>query len=253
MGASFVPRSLLVAFFAVALLGGAGCGAGAENAKPAKPRAAGPSASGGVGVIRGTVSLKGEAPEMREIPNQPCHAGATPAREETVVADEQGRLANVVVFVREAPAANVPPPASPVELDQLNCRYAPHVLAMRAGQVLRVKSSDPAVHNVHTMSSANPAQNFGMQGGARPVDLKLDRPEEFAVRCDVHPWMNARIHVFEHGHFAVTGEDGSFTLNAVPAGQYTLVFRHELFGDIEEVIDVADGQVLAHDAAYEKP
>ncbi len=236
----------------------AGSGCGDDSANPqtsgAKPRAAGPSASGGIGTIRGTVSLKGEPPAMAEIANHPCHAGATPIREETVVADEQGRLANVVVFLVEAPkVATGSPTPPPAELDQVNCRYVPHVLALRTGQVLRVKTSDPALHNVHTRSSVNPAKNFGMKAGAGPVDLTFGKPEDVAVKCDVHPWMNARVHVFDHAHFAVAAEDGSFELENVPAGEYTLVFRHELFGDIEERVEVADKQTLTQDATYEKP
>jgi plastocyanin len=246
-------------FAIVVLLGLIAVGCGDDSAKShgagsAKPQAAGPSAGGGVGQIRGTVSLKGEPPEMRDIPNHPCHPGATPLREEMVVADDQGRLANVVVFLREAPklagGSQVP---EPTVLDQVNCRYVPHVVALRTGQILRVKTSDPALHNVHTMSSANPALNFGMVAGAKPKDVTFEQPEDFTVRCDVHPWMIAKVHVFDHGQFAVTSPDGSFALNDVPAGQYTLVFRHELFGDIEETIDVADKQTLTKDATYEKP
>lgn len=236
----------------------AGCGDEPETGAPdtgGTPRASGSSASGGIGTIRGTASLVGEPPEMQEIANEPCHAGATPLREETVIADERGRLMNVVVFLREAPPAQPgeAAPPTPVELDQVNCQYVPHVLALRTGQVLRVKSSDPTVHNVHTLSSANPAANVGMNAGASPVELTFARPEEFAARCDIHPWMSARVHVFDHRAFAVTGADGGFELKDVPAGQYTLVFRHELFGDMEETVDVADGQVLTKDATYEKP
>jgi plastocyanin len=241
----------------LAVCGAAGCNEGSTS-KPAageasKPRAAGPSATGGVGTIRGVVSLKGEPPVMREIANQPCHAGATPLHEETVVADEKGRLANVVVFLREAPPPVAAVGTEAAVLDQVNCQYVPHVLAIRTGQTLRVKTSDPTVHNVHTMSAANPARNISMDGGAAPVDLKFDRPEEFTVRCDIHPWMNAKVHVFDHGQFAVTKPDGSFELTNVPAGQYTLVFRHELFGDLEEVVELKNGQALTHDATYEKP
>jgi plastocyanin len=217
-----------------------------------KPRVSGPSAAGGIGSIRGTVSLRGKPPEMREIDNRACHAGATPLREETVVADEKGRLANVVVFLREAPTATAPLPA-PLEFDQKNCRYVPHVIALRTRQVLRVKNSDPAIHNVHTMTSANPARNFSMYAKATPVDVSFERPEEFTVRCDVHPWMIAKLHVFDHDQFTVTADDGSFALNNVPAGQYTLVFRHELFGDVEDIIELADKQTLTKDATYVKP
>lgn len=234
-----------------------GCDEKSDKEAPAvakKQAAAGPSASGGSGTIRGTVSLNGEPPAMAEIANQPCHAGATPIRDETVVADERGHLANVVVFLREAPKASSPDPSTqPAVLDQVNCRYVPHVIALRTGQVLRVKTSDPAVHNVHTLSSTNAAKNLSMQPGASPVDLRFEKPEEFAVRCDVHPWMNAKIHVFDHGCFTVTKPDGTFKMNDVPAGQYTMVFRHELFGDVEEVVTIGANQTLTQDATYEKP
>ena len=205
--------------------------------------------------MQGTVTLRGTPPEMREIANQPCHRGATPFREETVVADERGRVANVVVFLREAPPAKADNSAKlpTAVLDQVNCRYVPHVLALRVGQRLDVKTSDPAVHNVHSASRQNPAVNFSMNAGDPPQALTFKKPESFTVRCDVHPWMNAQVHVFDHGHFAVTGEDGSYKLPEVPAGQYTLVFRHELFGDLEQTIDLANGQTLTADAAYEKP
>jgi plastocyanin len=241
-----VTRAIVLVVTCVA----AGCG----RDDTAKPQAAGPSATGGVGQIRGTVSLKGTPPVMKEIPNHPCHPGATPIKEETVVADAQGHLANVVVFLKEAPglasSSTMPPP---VVLDQVNCRYVPHVIALRTGQTLRVKTSDPALHNVHSMSTANPALNIGMVSGAKPKDVTFEKPEEFPVRCDVHQWMNANVHVFDHACFAVTGPDGSFALNDVPAGQYTLVFRHELFGDIEQTVDVGDKQTVTKDATYEKP
>src|SRR5689334_6518531 len=108
-----IAQSLIV--LALVASGLVGCKEGSAvkpGGESSKPRAAGPSAAGGKGVIRGVVSLKGEPPEMREIPNQPCHAGATPLREETVVTDDHGHLENVVVFLREAPksdAGAVPP------------------------------------------------------------------------------------------------------------------------------------------------
>jgi len=59
---------------------------------------------------------------------------------------------------------------------------------------------------------------------------KFDKAETFRVKCEVHGWMGAYIGVFEHPFFAVTGEDGSFTIKGLPAGEYTLEAWHEKYG-----------------------
>ena len=49
-------------------------------------------------------------------------------------------------------------------------------------------------------------------------------------KCDVHPWMTGYVAVTDHPFFAVTGDDGSFTIPNVPAGTYTIEAWHERFG-----------------------
>ena len=43
------------------------------------------------------------------------------------------------------------------------------------------------------------------------------------VKCNLHPWMNAWIHVFDHPYFAVTDADGKFEIKNAPAGKYRLL------------------------------
>lgn len=246
----------VVLAFAHALAVG-GCGEEQNSSAPPPPSVTRPAASGpatgGTGIVRGTVSLVGQPPEMKVLENGSCHPGATPIREETVVATPDGRLANVVVFLRDAAAAMPVEPLPPAELDQVNCRFVPHVLALKTGQVLRVRTSDPTLHNVHTLTSINPAKNVAFRPNDGPKEMSFAAAEEFTVRCDVHHWMSARVHVFDHPHFAVSRADGGFELPGVPAGRHTLVFRHELFGDVERTVDVSDGAVAETAAAYEKP
>ena len=45
-------------------------------------------------------------------------------------------------------------------------------------------------------------------------------------KCDVHPWMFAYVALIEHSHFAVTKEDGTFTIKNVPAGEYEIEAVH---------------------------
>ena len=81
------------------LLGLIGCDAreGSES------RAAPPRVVSGNGVIRGVVKFAGSAPVMNTIQNVPCHPGAGPIQEQTVVANADGTLRNVLVYLDGAP------------------------------------------------------------------------------------------------------------------------------------------------------
>jgi plastocyanin len=175
----------------------AGCGR--QSGDAASAPAGSPVA--GNGVIHGRVLLLGNPPAERIIPGSPK------AKDESIVVGPGGGLKNVIVFLKEAPATSLGN-EPPVVLDQVNCVYVPHVLAMRAGQTLRLKSSDALMHNVHLQSLVNRDSNYGFASvGQR--DIVLEKPEApFSVKCDVHPWMSAWIGVFSHPWFAVTAEDG---------------------------------------------
>ena len=51
------------------------------------------------------------------------------------------------------------------------------------------------------------------------------------VRCNNHPWMNAFINVSPNTYFAISGEDGTYSLPPLPAGNYTMTFVHEKLGE----------------------
>ena len=71
-------------------------------------------------------------------------------------------LRNVIVYLDGVPGRYDGAAADAAVLDQVDCRYDPHVLAVQAGQTLLVKSSDPTLHNVHYQPAANAAANFGL-------------------------------------------------------------------------------------------
>ena len=200
--------------------------------------------------VTGKVKLDGKAPELKEIDMSgvaECKAAhADPVYEESVVADENGNLANVVVYIKaDDPAAlGGEVPKEPAVLDQKGCMYSPHVIAMMAGQELQVKNSDPFLHNVHSLAQTNPAFNFG-QPNVDP-GKKVEPPktaENIKVKCDVHPWMNAYIIVLEHPFFAVSKDDGTFTIKGTPPdGDYTLQAWHESLGTQEVQVSVKDGK-----------
>ncbi len=204
-----------------------------------------PVASGD-GVIQGKVTISGFVPAMKTIPGSPM----TP--DESIVVGAGHGLKNVIVFLKDAPRANFVL-AEPAVLDQIKCMYVPHVLAVQVGQTLRIKSSDACMHNVHFKSVVNPDANYGFSTiGQKDVTLAYAEGP-FPVRCDVHPWMNAWVGVFDHPWFAVTGDDGSFRIGKVPAGKYTLVAWQETLPEQEEEIVVTSPGSVEADFSFEAP
>jgi plastocyanin len=150
---------------------------------------------------------------------------------EEVVVNKNGTLKNVVVYVKEGLGGKkFDPPATKVVFDQKGCQYKPHVLGLQTGQELEVVNSDPTLHNVHSLSKENPQFNVAQPKIGMKLTKKFDKAESFKVKCEVHTWMGAYMHVFSHPFYAVTGDDGTFSLKKLPAGDYTIEAWHEKYG-----------------------
>ncbi len=214
---------ILAAGFLLALVG---CDRGGEQANSR-------AAAAGDGVIRGKVTVDGFVPMPKVIPGSPMVV------DESIVVGPQQGLKNVIVYLKDAPKGTFVL-QTPVVLDQVKCVYVPHVLAVQTGQTLRLKSSDAVLHNVHLKCAVNPDVNYGFPSpGQRDIQLNLAEAP-FPVRCDVHPWMSAWVGVFDHPWFAVSGEDGSFTIEHVPPGTYTLVAWQEVLPQQEQRITISN-------------
>jgi hypothetical protein len=117
-----------------------------------------------------------------------------------------------------------------LEMDQKNCDFLPHSLAIHEEQTLMMKSSDPVSHNVRMTGFVNPGMNQVIApNGELSVKLVAERLP-LRVGCDIHPWMHGHVMVFNHPFFAVTKADGSFELKGVPPGDYKLVVWQEEVG-----------------------
>ena len=70
------------------------------------------------------------------------------------------------------------------------------------------------------------------------------------VKCNVHPWMRSYIGVVGHPFFAVTGDDGTFTIKGLPPGTYTIEAWHEKFKTMEQTVTVGPKDSKTVDFSY---
>jgi len=217
--------------------------AGTAAAPSAQPAAAAVSAD--AATITGTVKLQGTAPAMPTIqmaadPYCQSQHSSAPVKDEEVVVDSNGDLANVFVYVKNVPGS-YPPPSTPVVLDQHGCQYHPHAIVLQVGQPLQIKNSDATLHNIHALPVINSPFNEGQPIQGMVSTKKLDKAEitPFRVKCDVHGWMKAFMAVMPNPFYSVSADNGTFTISGLPPGNYTVVAWHEKYGQQEQQITVA--------------
>jgi len=126
-------------------------------------------------------------------------------------------------------------------LDQKNCRYEPHVIAMMKGSELKISSRDPINHNLHTYSFDNDPINIMFLPNLDDYSHEFEEPEIVKIECDLHGWMNAWIIVTDNSYFDVSKKEGSFEIPNVPPGNYTLNAWHEILGSKSQKITVEEG------------
>jgi plastocyanin len=186
------------------------------------------------GDITGKITLKGTPPPEKPIdplkndPNCGKLVTGTPTTRFYVVG-KGGELADAVVYLKGISGKSTGPSAAPIVIDQVKCEYTPYITAVQTGQKIRVKNSDPVLHNVHTTPAVagNEEKNMAQMPGAADLEFAFPKAEDFLrFKCDVHPWMFSYVTVVDHPYYAVTGADGTFKIANVPAGKYTLVALH---------------------------
>ncbi|MGD0215046.1 MAG: carboxypeptidase regulatory-like domain-containing protein [Terriglobales bacterium] len=217
------------------------------------------ASAAGEGKITGTVKLDGAAPHMRgiDMSKDPfcSKAHATdPAHSENVVVGSGGGLENVVLYISEglsASALSAKPTQIPV-FDQKGCMYTPHVLAMDVGQDFKVETSDQTAHNIHPEPNpltGNIPWNQSQPPGAAPVTKSWKAPEMIHVKCNIHPWMSGWFAVVK-GPYATTDDNGSYTIQNVPPGNYTVTAWQETLGTQTQKVTVAAGGAAKADFTF---
>jgi len=191
------------------------------------------------GTLTGTVSYSGKAPKAKTVKmdaDPVCgKAHNDEVKSETFIVDENNNLKNVLVWIEDVKTDITGDKLDPAVIDQKGCIYIPHVIGIMKNQEVLIKNSDPAMHNVHSMPVANESFNFPMSKSTKVKSAVFKKSEEpFYIKCDVHPWMKSWVLVSDNPYFAVTDDNGNFTISDIPKGTYNVVFWQERLSNVDE-------------------
>jgi hypothetical protein len=174
-----------------------------------------------------------------------------------------------------------------VTIDQPHCAFVPHVAVYfpvyrdpkdpkqptPTGQKFIVKNDAPISHNTLAVGgSKNPEQGGTIGKGGENKSIKLiPDSKEVMIKCNIHPWMNGYVRVFDHPFATVTKSDtapkelkvdkksaefGTFAIKDAPAGVKVRLFAWHEKGEyltppegIE--IDTKEGETTVKDLEME--
>jgi hypothetical protein len=199
------------------------------------------------GTIRGRIVFQGTPPPalktaiQRDAKVCGAHVEAAP-----VQVGSAGGLMHAAAWLTDIEAGAAPRLDAQPKLDNVNCRFVPHVQTLEAGDTLVIRNSDPILHNTHAyvLEGEGTLFNLALPTQGKEIRKPIKKTGIQQVKCDAgHTWMNAYFLVFEHPYHAVTDASGGFTLQDVPPGKYTLRVWHATLGSRDVAVEVVAGTV----------
>ena len=159
----------------------------------------------------------------------------------TIGAESAARgLAHVIVAVTNPPTPIPVSAPGRVTIDNRECRFVPHVSVTRVGGELVAMNSDEVLHTTHLYGPRE--MNLSLPTRDVRATRRLTMPGLYAVKCDIHGWMQAYVRVDNHPWHTTTDATGAFRIEDLPGGRFELEFWHPRLGTVRQEAHVTAGE-----------
>jgi len=239
------------------MIAGLGMALAVSNASMAAPYKVVDVSNGGS--ISGKVTFSGNdpAPVSFKISkdNDVCGSGN---REVDYVRVKGGALTDVIVYldkVNQGKAFN--DAEKDAKILQKGCEFQPYIQIMHNDNNAEIINEDPVLHNIHTYEIIGKAKKTVMnisqpEKGTINKKVKLKRGVGMKIECDAHDFMHGFVFVAKNPYYAQVADDGSYTIDNIPAGKYKVMAFHGTLGTKKGSADVAVGASATVDFAFKK-
>jgi plastocyanin len=148
----------------------------------------------------------------------------------TISGKVSGVTGESVVYVEAVAGKTFPAPTEKPLIDQKGLMFTPHIVAVEQGATVEFLNSDTVAHNVFWISvggNKKLGHNLGTWPKGEKRAFKFDNPGAIPLLCNVHPEMSGYIVVSPTPYFVITDKSGSYKIDNIPDGSYTVTAWHE--------------------------
>ncbi len=202
--------------------------------------------NGGAGILEGTVGAQGRIPALPPflVHKNEIYCGHE-ARKPNPCSrvHDPGKLSGAVIWLSGVKTGKAWEAFPLPVLTQRNCEFTPHLIVARQGSELKVLSEDSVLHSVHALDEDHRTLfNLAMPNASSKNEVSLVESGVWDIQCDAgHRWMKAHLVVLDNPYWTLTAKDGSWSLEGVPPGDYTLNIWHDLYGLQKREVSVKEG------------
>ena len=107
-------------------------------------------------------------------------------------------------------------------MKQEGLQFVPSTLVIQKGSSVSFPNLDPVYHNVFSYTKDKRFDLGRYEQGQEAPAVKFDKAGEVKLYCEIHSHMRASIYVVDSPFYTLTSVTGEYTLENVPAGDYTL-------------------------------
>lgn len=217
------------------------------------------------GSLKGTVILNGEVPKpkgynLTTLPDAVYCGRISDGRGWRLLqpfnVGDGGEFRQVVVYIESIEKGKVFEKSKPPRIEAVDCRFLPFINMVRDQHDVVVVNMDPAMHDIQAYEtshlgprvlfnvplpiskrypneaglSAHFSKHYEGEPIAQTVHMTKGR-RVFVMQCGFHAYMESWALVAEHPYYAITDEQGRFTLSDIPPGTYKLVVWHPYIRD----------------------